>query len=125
MEDMFREAFDLEDDDAHYIATWMTSNHQIHQIAVLEGPQAELHHFAFELQDRTEIGRAGDLFSMDDLPIDIGPTRHGITRGQTIYFFDPAGNRNEVFSGLPVLPGPPDQHVDPRPDRQRHLPPRP
>jgi len=26
-----------------------------------------------------------------------GPTRHGITRGQTIYFFDPSGNRNESF----------------------------
>ena len=109
MENMFRQVFDffptervqtdLEDDDAHYIATWMTSNNQIHQIAVLEGPQATLHHFAFNLQDWTEIGRAGDLFAMDDVPIDIGPTRHGITRGQTIYFFDPAGNRNEVFSG--------------------------
>jgi catechol 2,3-dioxygenase len=28
------------------------------------------------------------------------PARHGITRGTTIYFFDPAGNRNEVFAGL-------------------------
>jgi catechol 2,3-dioxygenase len=36
---------------------------------------------------------------MDDVPIDIGPTRHGITRGQTVYFFDPSGNRNEVFAG--------------------------
>ena len=34
------------------------------------------------------------------MPIGIGPTRHGITRGTTIYFFDPAGNRNEVFAGL-------------------------
>ncbi|MBR9889648.1 MAG: catechol 2,3-dioxygenase [Oceanospirillales bacterium] len=30
---------------------------------------------------------------------DIGPTRHGLTHGQTIYFFDPSGNRNEVFCG--------------------------
>ena len=37
---------------------------------------------------------------MEDVPVDIGPTRHGITRGTTIYFFDPAGNRNEVFAGL-------------------------
>ena len=28
-----------------------------------------------------------------------GPTRHGITRGHTIYFFDPLGNRNKVFTG--------------------------
>ena len=33
------------------------------------------------------------------MPVDIGPTQHGITRGETIYFFDPAGNRNEVFAG--------------------------
>ena len=33
------------------------------------------------------------------MPVDIGPTQHGITRGETIYFFDPSGNRNEVFAG--------------------------
>lgn len=90
---------DLVDDDAHYIATWMTSNNQIHQLAVLEGPQSKLHHVAFKLQDWAEVGHAGDIMVMDDVPIDIGPTRHGITRGQTIYFFDPSGNRNEVFAG--------------------------
>jgi len=109
MENMFREVFDyfptervqtdLNDDDAHFIASWMTSNNQIHQIAVLEGEQAKLHHFAFKLQDWAEVGRAADIMTMDDVPIDIGPTRHGITRGQTVYFFDPSGNRNEVFAG--------------------------
>jgi hypothetical protein len=33
------------------------------------------------------------------VPLDIGPTRYGITRGGTIYFFDPSGNRNETFCG--------------------------
>ncbi|MCB0893979.1 MAG: catechol 2,3-dioxygenase [Nocardioides sp.] len=109
MENMFREVFDyfptervqtdLDDDDAHFIASWMTSNNQIHQIAILEGEQSKLHHFAFKLQDWNEVGRAADIMTMDDVPIDIGPTRHGITRGQTVYFFDPSGNRNEVFAG--------------------------
>ena len=87
------------DSDADIIATWMTNSTQIHQLAVLAGPQGKLHHFAFRLGDWTEVGRAADLFSMDDVPIDVGPTRHGITRGQTVYFFDPSGNRNEVFAG--------------------------
>ncbi|HQF02769.1 MAG TPA: catechol 2,3-dioxygenase [Phycicoccus sp.] len=87
------------DEDADTIASWMTNNNQIHQLAVLSGPQGKLHHFAFKLGDWSEVGRAADLFSMDDVPIDVGPTRHGITRGQTVYFFDPAGNRNEVFAG--------------------------
>lgn len=87
------------DDDADTIAVWMTNNNIYHQMAVLKGPQAGIHHFAFRLEDWYEVGRAADLMSMDDVPIDIGPTRHGITRGKTVYFFDPAGNRNEVFAG--------------------------
>ena len=70
---------------------------------------------------------------MDDVPIDIGPTRHGITRGTTIYFFDPSGNRNEVFAGLgyrvqadfPTINWTVDQlgqgHLLPRPRAQRRL----
>jgi catechol 2,3-dioxygenase len=37
---------------------------------------------------------------------DVVPTRHGITRGETIYFFDPSGNRNETFAGLGYLAQP-------------------
>ena len=36
---------------------------------------------------------------INGVEIEVGPTRHGISRGQTIYFFDPVGNRNEVFTG--------------------------
>jgi catechol 2,3-dioxygenase len=87
------------DDDAHKIACWMTGSNQIHQLAFIEGPESKLHHFAFRLEEGWEVTRAADLMSMDDVPIDVGPTRHGITRGKTVYFFDPAGNRNEVFAG--------------------------
>ena len=87
------------DSDADYIGTWMTAGNTVHDIAVINGPNGKLHHFAFELLDWSEIKRAGQFFAMDDVPIDIGPTQHGITRGETIYFFDPSGNRNEVFAG--------------------------
>jgi catechol 2,3-dioxygenase len=87
------------DDDADYIGTWMTAGNTVHDIAIIGGPNGKLHHFAFQLADWSEIKKAGDLFSMDDVSVDIGPTQHGITRGETIYFFDPSGNRNEVFSG--------------------------
>ncbi|TIC81765.1 catechol 2,3-dioxygenase [Nocardioides sp. GY 10127] len=87
------------DDDAKTIASWMTTGNQYHSIACIEGPEGKLHHFAFKLEDWNAIGHAADLFTMDDVPIDMGPTKHGITRGSTVYFFDPAGNRNEVFAG--------------------------
>jgi catechol 2,3-dioxygenase len=87
------------DDDAQMIGSWLSTSNTPHDIAVIKGPNSKLHHFAFELADWTAIKYAGDLFSMDDVPVDVGPTQHGITRGETIYYFDPAGNRNEVFSG--------------------------
>lgn len=87
------------DDDGETVGVWMTSSNLIHQLAVIGGPKGKLHHFAFQLDDWSAVGRAADLMTMDDVPIDVGPTRHGITRGQTVYFFDPSGNRNEVFAG--------------------------
>jgi len=84
------------------IGVWLTAeeSHAAHDLAVIKGPNAKLHHFAYHLDDWSAILHAADIFSMDGVPIDIGPTRHGITRGETIYFFDPSGNRNEVFAGL-------------------------
>ena len=42
---------------------------------------------------------AADPLAFNGVNIDVAPTRHGVTRGYTIYFFDPVGNRNEVFTG--------------------------
>ena len=97
----FRPAERLITDPSHpeLIGTWMFCGQTPHDIAVIKGPNGKLHHFAYWLEDWNEILRAGDVFSMDDVSIDVGPTRHGITRGKTIYFFDPSGNRNEVFTG--------------------------
>jgi catechol 2,3-dioxygenase len=81
------------------LGSWMFCGNSPHDIAFVKGPNGKLHHFAFLLADWSKLLRAGDLFAMDDVPVDIGPTRHGITRGTTIYFFDPSGNRNEVFAG--------------------------
>ena len=59
----------------------------------------KFHHASFYLDTWQDVLRAADLISMTDTSLDIGPTRHGLTTGQTIYFFDPSGNRNEVFAG--------------------------
>jgi catechol 2,3-dioxygenase len=81
------------------VATWLFTSGSSHDIAFIQGEQGKMHHFAFWSEDWNQILRAGDIFSIDDTPVDYGPTRHGITRGTTVYFFDPAGNRNEVFTG--------------------------
>jgi catechol 2,3-dioxygenase len=107
MERLFTECFDwhiserviTDPADPMTLATWMFCGQTAHDLAVLKGPQGKIHHFAFWLDDWSQVLKAADIFSMDDVSIDVGPTRHGITRGTTIYFFDPSGNRNEVFCG--------------------------
>jgi len=81
-------------------AAFMSCSNKAHDIAILEFPEpGKLHHVSFMLMTWEEILRAADIMGMYGIPIDIGPTRHGITRGRTVYFFDPSGNRNEVFCG--------------------------
>ena len=109
-------------DENHLIASWLTCGNTAHDIAFMAGPQGKLHHFAYSLTDWYAIKHAGGLFAMDDVSVDVGPTQHGITRGETIYFFDPSGNRNEVFSGgYLVFPDSPPLYLDGRPIGQGHL----
>lgn len=82
------------------VASFMSCGMKAHDLALVRDEQkGRLHHVSFLLGSWEEVLHAADLMGRYKIPIDIGPTRHGITRGRTIYFFDPSGNRNEVFCG--------------------------
>jgi catechol 2,3-dioxygenase len=85
--------------DGHQLATWLERSHSPHDIAMVTGPNRGLHHFAFWLDDWNGIREAADTLAYYGVDIDVAPTRHGVTRGYTTYFFDPVGNRNELFTG--------------------------
>lgn len=79
-------------------ATFLTCGMKAHDIAIIRHDEKDkFHHASFLLKSWEEVLRSADIMGRYKIPIDIGPTRHGITRGRTIYFFDPSGNRNEVF----------------------------
>ncbi|MDE2585664.1 MAG: catechol 2,3-dioxygenase [Betaproteobacteria bacterium] len=81
-------------------AIWLSCSHKVHDIAFVEHPEpGKLHHLSFMLESWEEVLRAGDIMAMNKVPLDIGPTRHGVTRGCTIYAWDPSGNRFETFMG--------------------------
>lgn len=81
-------------------AAFLTISTKAHDVAfVRHAEKGKFHHASFYLSSWEDVLRAADLISMHDIPLDMGPTRHGLTHGQTIYFFDPSGNRTEVFSG--------------------------
>ncbi|MCO4890649.1 catechol 2,3-dioxygenase [Cupriavidus sp. WGtm5] len=82
------------------IGAFLTCSNKAHDVAFIRHPEKNrFHHASFLLDNWGEVLKAADIISKKDVSLDIGPTRHGITRGATIYFFDPSGNRNEVFSG--------------------------
>ncbi|MGH9246502.1 MAG: catechol 2,3-dioxygenase [Acidimicrobiales bacterium] len=86
-------------DDGHQLATFLERTHTAHDLAFVTGPNGAFHHVAFWVDDWNELRRAADICSYNGVRIDAGPTRHGATRGWGLYFFDPAGNRNEVYTG--------------------------
>ncbi|MGE0482564.1 MAG: catechol 2,3-dioxygenase [Gammaproteobacteria bacterium] len=80
------------------LAIFLTCSTKPHDIAfVLQPVPGRFHHLSFLLESTQDLFRAADLIGKHRIPVDVGPTRHGVTRGATIYFFDPSGNRNEVF----------------------------
>lgn len=79
---------------------FLTLGNTPHDIAFVPGPTAGFHHASFFLDSWADVLKSADLMAMHRVKMDVMPTRHGITRGETIYFFDPSGNRNETFAGL-------------------------
>lgn len=81
-------------------ALWMSCSNKAHDIAfVIHEEPGALHHISFLLDSWDRVLRAADIMNANDIKVDIGPTRHGITRGGTIYAWDPSGNRFETFQG--------------------------
>ena len=104
--DLFRNVLGFEmaeqvlDPEGTRIAQFLTVGMKAHDVAFIECPEpGKLHHVSFFLETWEDVLRAADLISMGNVSLDIGPTRHGLTHGKTIYFFDPSGNRSEVFCG--------------------------
>ncbi|ASY44138.1 catechol 2,3-dioxygenase [Sphingobium xenophagum] len=87
-------------EDETKLAIFLSCSTKPHDIAfVLQPEPNRFHHCSFLLDSVNDLYHAADLIGKYDIAVDISPNRHGVTRGATIYFFDPSGNRNEVFTG--------------------------
>jgi len=90
----------LSEDGKSDMAVWLSCSNKAHDVAfVRDERDNKLHHTSFLLETWEHVLRAADLMAKHRVSVDIGPLRHGITRGFTIYAFDPSGNRFETFCG--------------------------
>ena len=89
------------------MAIWTTPNNLHHQLASLKDPRDDagrLHHLAFYYGDAYSNIQAAEMFRDYDVPIELGPDRHGLGQAYYLYVIEPGGNRIELFGdGLLVL----------------------
>ncbi len=86
-------------DDGNQLITFLERSHTTHDIAFLTGPDGGFHHLAYWVDDWNDLRDGADTCAYHGINVDAGPVRHGATRGCGLYFFDPAGNRNEIYTG--------------------------
>lgn len=89
----------LAPDTGEMLASFLHVTNKAHDIAFIKGPDSKLHHLAFALSSWDDVLRAADIQARYDISTELTPSRHGLTRGLTTYFFDPSGNRNETYCG--------------------------
>ncbi|MCI1696533.1 catechol 2,3-dioxygenase [Aneurinibacillus aneurinilyticus] len=85
-------------DGEQMLGSFLAITNTAHDLAFVKGPDNKFHHAGFHVDNWYEVLKAADILSKNKINIEVTPTRHGITRGQTVYFFDPSGNRNEAFA---------------------------
>ncbi len=81
---------------------WLSVTPLAHDIAYTRdftNNKGRLHHIAFWLESRDELLRAADILKENDIFIEAGPNKHGITQAIFLYLYEPGGNRVELFSG--------------------------
>ncbi len=82
------------------MGVWLSCSTKAHDIAFVRDERNNtLHHASYLLGTWESVLKAADILTIHRASLDIGPLRHGITRGTTIYAFDPSGNRFETFCG--------------------------
>lgn len=87
----------VDEEGGHQILTFLACSSRAHDIAFGVHPEpGRFHHASFRLDSTQDHVHAADLMGKYGIKIEQND-RHGITAVKTVYFFDPSGNRNEIF----------------------------
>jgi catechol 2,3-dioxygenase len=89
----------IANDGKSMLASFLHVTNKAHDIAFIKGPNGKLHHVGFYIDSWEQVLKAADILARNDVRVELTPSRHGLTRGLTTYFFDPSGNRNETYCG--------------------------
>ena len=82
------------------LACWLSTNPLVHEVAFTidqHSSGGRLHHVAFWYGNPGQMLDIADLLAEEDIQIEAGPARHGISQAYFMYVYEPGGNRIELF----------------------------
>jgi catechol 2,3-dioxygenase len=92
----------LEASGGERLGSWLSRTNISHEIAVMRNRSQSgtfLHHAAFFVDSPDQVIRAATLLADGGVRIEWGPGNHATSGAIFIYFFEPSGNRIEVWTG--------------------------
>lgn len=92
----------LEGQDEVRLGSWLSRTNISHEIAVMRNRNRSgtlLHHAAYFLDSPDQVMRAATMLADAGARIEWGPGNHGTSGAIFIYFFEPSGNRIEMWTG--------------------------
>ncbi len=90
--------------DGTLAAAWLAVSALSHDIGVMVDPGGDkgdgFQHVAYHVDNAQDVIRAIEILRENNLPVDAGPGRHGLSQGIFAYARDPgSGHRLEIFTG--------------------------
>lgn len=82
------------------LASWLSVSPLVHEVAFTldqVGQGNRLHHVAFWYGNQGQMLDIADLFHDYGIHVEAGPAKHGISQAYFMYFYEPGGNRIELF----------------------------
>jgi catechol 2,3-dioxygenase len=89
--------------DGSEIGAWLSCTSSVNEMVftVDEGTsekgRARLHHFAFLYGNTQSLYDVAELLTENDIEIEAGPFKHGITQSTSLYVIEPGDNRVELY----------------------------
>ncbi len=87
-------------DDGSKFAAWLSFSNLVHEVGMFTdglGGNGRLHHLAFWYGIPQHLNDLAELCTEYDIPIEIGPIKHGVSQALCMYIIEPGGNRIELF----------------------------
>ncbi len=97
--------------DGSEIGAWMSVSPLVHEVAFMgdrTGALGRFHHLAYWYGYPQHLMDLADLFAENDIQIEAGPGKHGVSQAYFMYVFEPGGNRVELFGDAGYLIQDPD-----------------